>query len=181
MRSRSRGALACIFACGWFLGGCVAGSYSEQVPYNFDLSGTWELLPEASDSGPDLEEIASSELEQRSRGRNVDPLRSNAFLAQDSPVVVAETLEIEQDERSVGIAFDNGFYREYDWGKQRINDWDVVSGFEDGELRVTMNRKRNRLSESYELAERNTRLIVTVVSNSSGKHLRLRRVYSRAE
>lgn len=170
-------ALASAIGLMFFLTSCATNSLSVNVPYGFDLSGKWVLVPGESDEAPDLNAIASKELARETRGKRSDPMSSISFVIQDFPVLVADWLLIEQDDSSMGVEYSNTFYREVSWGKKVINDWKVSSGWSKGDLTLTFKRERVDATERFSLSSRNERLTITVSIKTPIDKMTFSRVY----
>ena len=164
----------------WLVGaGCASNPLSESVPYGFDLSGNWSLIAESSDDAPDLDEISADEIAKEKRGKKIDSRSSLSFLIQDFPVLVSDSLAIQQDSTSMGVRYSNSFYREVSWGNQNLGDWKVNSGWKQGDLVLLMSRRNVNARESFALSDRNQRLTVVVYIKTPLDKMTLERVFRR--
>ena len=151
-----------ILLCAFTLVGCISTPLNTNVPYGFDLNGTWQLIPDESDVAPDLNGIAERELAREKKGKKFDPASSISFVLQDFPVLVSDSFLINQDPYSMGVKYSNSFYREVNWGRQQIMDWRVETGWQGGELIIKMKRQDVSASETYALSDRNQKLSVSI-------------------
>lgn len=168
-----------VCATSLLLSGCPSSPLSGSVPYGFDLSGSWRILSESSDEAPDLNAIAAKELARAQRGKQIDSRSSISFIIQDFPVLVSTSLDIEQDETSMGVAYSNSFYREVSWGKHQMQDWKVNTGWSDGDLVLLLDRHKVDARETFALSERNQLLTITVSIQTPLDKMSLKRVFQR--
>jgi hypothetical protein len=111
---------------------------STEMQPGFNLSGHWRLDIGRSDATPDARSVVD-EMDRRMLGRpglrNPDEeIRDGAvfaFIGQDFPVLKAHTLEIEQQQDSMGIRYEPGGYRDISWGERTRGLWKITSGWDD--------------------------------------------------
>ena len=120
------------------LAGCGGIQLDEVNPQGVDLTGTWVLDKSASDATPDFKE-GLRDRRQRRRNDQVAERRRDvlaaagsgfAFITHDFQVLTAETLTIEQNNDSMGIAHAPGVYRDISWGERQRGLWEVYAGWE---------------------------------------------------
>lgn len=111
---------------------------STRVQPGFDLSGDWVLDRSRSDATPDTRRVVDEmdrEMLRRERGfntrREIADSAVFAFIAQDFPVLRANTLSIEQQADSMGIRYEPGGYRDVTWGERTRGLWTVSAGWDD--------------------------------------------------
>lgn len=111
---------------------------STRVRPGFDLTGNWELDRSRSDATPDTRRVVDEmdrEMLRREGGFNIRREIADsavfAFIAQDFPVLRANTLSIEQQADSMGIRYEPGGYRDVTWGERTRGLWTVSAGWDD--------------------------------------------------
>lgn len=149
-----------------WLAGCAGIELSSTPPPGFDLSGRWVLVPEASDEAPPLRRL-------RSRGGLL------SFITQDFPVLRAETLTIEQNRDSMGIAYDGRDYRDVSWGTRERGLWKVRAGWHEGRLMILWDADDADARQILSLSPDGNELRIDVRVKSGGENVAVSRVYRR--
>jgi len=160
---------------GWFRGcavalvliltGCSSAPPAVDVPPSFNLTGQWQLVPGQSDVPPTL-------LQLRARGGFLHLVTS------DFCTLEARTLRIEQDARSMGIACDEGTWRDVSWGERRRGLWEVQAGWLEDALVILSEAQDARASESFKLG--GDRLLTIVIElEAGGERIEITRTFSR--
>ena len=157
------------------MAGCTSLQY--ELPNSFNLSGEWALDEEASDASFDLTEIWDSEERAIFSGDRVDPTDSATFIVHDFPVVVSETIHIEQDSDSMGIRYDDAPYEDYKWGKNVRDGWRLDIGWDGQSLVVSKRRDSVKGSEFFSLSDSGEVLRVRVRVQSKDDSYAFHRVY----
>ena len=158
--------------------GCASLDYT--LPETFDLSGSWNLVEEASDSF-DLSDVWSDDDQRIIAGGDVDPTEFARFIEQDFPVVSSDSIRIEQDQESMGIQFQDAPYKDYSWGKQTRSGWRIEVGWVDDSLIIEKTRGNVKGTETYKWNPHSQALQIEVVVRSRGKSIKLDRVYTKGE
>lgn len=166
-----------VFAVVFLVPACE--TLDPSVPGGFELSGDWVLDRDASDAPPDLEAIRRREDRDVVRGRQSDAAASATFAVQDFPVLTATRLQIEQDDKSMGIRYDGVVYRDITWGERERDLWKVRAGWDEGDLVIRSLRGGTRGRETFALERSGTLLRVTVTIETGGQDVRSVRVYRR--
>ena len=148
-------------------------------PSSFDLSGTWVLNEVESDSPPDTDEIRRREDIDVLRGRQRDAQASSVFVVHDFPVVGAKQMVIEQDDRSMGIDYAGGGYRDVTWGERVRDYWTIRAGWRDDALVIESRRDPIRGTETMRLENSGRQLRVEVFVRTGGQDVRAVRVFAR--
>jgi hypothetical protein len=148
------------------LSACQGIPLQSHPPQNFDLSGTWQLVPEDSGSPPSQQSL-------RARGGML------AFVAQDFAILRAREMLIEQNPGSMGIFYDGRDYRDISWGTRRRGLWEVQAGWNEGRLVILSDAKDADASETLTLSPDGQRLRVDVEVRSRGENLAVTRVFRR--
>lgn len=157
--------------------GCASINY--EIPKTFDLTGSWVLDEDSSDTTPDLSKIQKSEQRRAISGRQSDPTGSASFIVHDFPVVAAEKMRIEQDVDSMGIQYEDAPYADYKWGRQLRNRWRIEVGWNGEALLISKTRDSVRGSETYTL--NGNILTVRVRVNTASERIVLDRVFTRKQ
>ncbi|MCE2459641.1 MAG: hypothetical protein J4F38_02555 [Pseudomonadales bacterium] len=157
----------------------ACNALDTNVPRGFNLTGDWVLVRDASDASPDIDAIRRREDRDVVRGRQSDAAASAAFAVQDFPVLTATRLEIEQDDRSMGMRFDGVDYRDISWGERERDLWRVHAGWFEGDLVIRSVRGGTRGREVFALERNGTILRVTVSIETGGQDVRSVRVFQR--
>ena len=152
---------------------------TPTVPFGFDIGGSWILVKEQSDLAPDVQKIGRNETARVLRGKIVDPVGSLVFAVQDFPVVVADNMNIEQDNTSMGISYGNGAYQDLVWGKRKRSGGVLRVGWSGEVLVVSSARKRIEGREEWRLDETEQLLSVKVLVKVAKDKLELVRVFRR--
>jgi hypothetical protein len=139
-----------------------------RPPENFDLTGTWLLVEDASGSPPPQRRL-------RSRGGML------AFVTGDFPVLRANEMRIEQSRDSMGIRYDGGDYRDVSWGIRERRLWEVRAGWHEGRLIILSTADDAQARETLTLSEDRQQLEVEVRIDSSGNDVHVTRVFRRSE
>ena len=168
---------ALVLGVAFLLPACSA--LDPNVPGGFELTGDWSLDDDASDAPPDVDAIRRREDRDVVRGRQSDAAASAAFAVQDFPVLTATRLEIEQDDRSMGIRYDGVLYRDVSWGERERDLWTVRAGWDEGDLVIRSVRGAVRGRETFALERNGMRLRVTVSIETGGQDVRSVRVFRR--
>lgn len=159
----------------------VAGCTSLQyvLPQSFNLSGDWTLDEEASDASFDVSEIWDSEKRAIFAGDAPDPTDSATFIVHDFPVVVSNSVHIEQDDESMGIRYDDAPYEDYKWGRNIRDGWRLDVGWDGRSLVVSKRRDSVKGTEIFSLNDSGDVLRVRVRVQSKDKNYTFDRVYAR--
>jgi len=147
--------------------GCGSNAPAVDVPASFDLSGTWQLLPGQSDVPPTL-------LQLRARGGFLHLVTS------DFCILEARSLRIEQDARSMGIACDEGTWRDVSWGERRRGLWEVQSGWRQDALVILSTAEDAEAIETFRLEGQRV-LSILIELNAGGERIAITRTYTRSE
>lgn len=146
-----------------------SSNLATEVPPRLDLSGDWVL-----DGEPELPPMRDRERPRggSERPRGVDPMRL--------PMLEARGMVIEQNADSMGIAYENGAYRDISWGSRALRLADVRAGWDGSDLVIRTRTSTYDLLERYQLSEdgRDLRLEIQL-DPAFGKDLNLVREYRR--
>jgi hypothetical protein len=146
--------------------GCGGVPLQSQPPNDFDLSGSWLLVPEASGSPP-------SDRALRARGGVL------SFVAQDFAVLRAREMQIEQTAGSMGVYYDGRDYRDVSWGTRRRGLWEVNAGWHEGRLVILSDARDADARETMTLSPDGQRLRIDVEVKSRGETVAVTRVFRR--
>ena len=149
-----------------FLGACAGLQLEQRPPEGFDLTGTWRLVEDASDTPPTHRRL-------RARGGML------AFVTQDFPVLRATEMRIQQSPDSMGIRYDGRHYRDVSWGERRRGLWEVRAGWHEGDLYILSDAADADAREILRLSDEGRRLDVDVRVESGGEDVELTRVFRR--
>jgi hypothetical protein len=150
------------------LAACQSVPLQSHPPQGFDLSGSWQLVPEDSGSPPSQQSL-------RARGGML------SFVAQDFAVLRAREMHIEQNPGSMGIYYDGRDYRDVSWGTRRRGLWEVQAGWNEGRLVILSKANDADARETLTLAPDGQRLRVDIEVKSKGENLALTRVFRRQQ
>lgn len=148
-----------------FVAGCTSAPPAVEVPPSFNLSGNWQLVPGQSDVPPTL-------LQLRARGGFLHLITS------DFCTLEARSLRIEQDARSMGIACDEGTWRDVSWGERRRGLWEVQAGWRENALVILSEAQDATASESFSL--QGDQLTIVIELEAGGERIAITRTFSRA-
>ena len=169
-------ALVCLLLVG---AGC--SSLSTDVPVAFNLSGDW-IISESeseseseSDSGPDSNAPIERSDRARSHGRGADIGFDRAAL----PMIDARAMVIEQDATSMGIAYQNGTYRDVSWGERDLRLADVAAGWDGPDLVIETESRSYDMVERYQLRPDGNLRVVIHLDPARGEKIKVVRVYRR--
>ncbi len=147
-----------------------------------DLTGTWQLDIDASDSTDAIEGkpprglrpnySVQEEMRRIGRGSGL------AFIAHDFQVLKAKRLKIEQSGDSMGVQHWPGVYRDVTWGQRDRGLWKVYAGWEQNDLLIQSKSKDMGVLERYQLLG-NDQLNIQITVNADGETIDLRRVFRR--
>mgnify|MGYP001824641377 CR=1 FL=1 len=158
-------ALALLPACGQI-------PLEASAPERFDLSGHWVQT--------DRPPAGSSD---QGRGEGGSRRSSNgvtsAFMAQDFPLLVAQEMRIEQDDRSMGIEYTRGSYRDVTWGERRRGVWEVRAGWNEGALHIYSSAADVSAAEIWQLSADGQRLDIQI-SVKGNREQEFRRSFRRS-
>lgn len=145
---------------------CTTIDLTRQSPPGFDLTGTWQLVEEASGTLPSHRRL-------RARGGML------AFVTHDFPVLEAGEMRIEQNPDSMGIRYDGRDYRDVSWGERQRGLWEVRAGWHEGNLLIISDANDADATETLTLSDGGQRLQVDVHIDSGGEELQVTRVFRR--
>jgi hypothetical protein len=145
---------------------CGGVPLQPTAPQDFDLSGSWRLIPGASGSPPSPQRL-------RARGGMI------AFVTEDFPVLWADALLIEQNPGSMGIYYDGRNYRDVSWGTRRRGLWEVTAGWSEGSLIILSKARDANARESLTLSPDGQRLRVDIEVRSGSETVAVNRVFGR--
>ncbi|MEQ8859209.1 MAG: hypothetical protein RIC56_11210 [Pseudomonadales bacterium] len=148
------------------LGACTGMDLEPSPPPQFDLSGRWVLLEDASDDAPTRRVL-------RARGGML------SFVTQDFPVLRAREMRIEQSRDSMGVRYDEADYRDVSWGTRKRGLWEVRAGWSEGRLIIISDARDADGQEIFTLSPDGRRLTVDVRVVSSGDDVNVTRVFER--
>ena len=147
-----------------------------------DLTGTWQLDIDASDSAEGIKgkpprgirpnHSVQEEMRRIGRGSGL------AFIAHDFQVLKAKRLKIEQSGDSMGVQHWPGVYRDVTWGQRDRGLWKVYAGWEQNDLLIQSKSKDMGVLERYQLLG-NDQLNIQITVNADGETIDLRRVFRR--
>jgi len=152
----------------WLVAGCTSVSLDDQAPAGFDLGGNWVLDPASSEVTPEVRRL-------RQRGVSI------AMVAQDFVVLRCRRMEIEQNADSMGVAYDDGSYRDISWGVRDRGLWEVNAGWDEGALRILSRAHDAKAEETMTLADAGRRLVVRVLVEADNDHLDITRTFVREQ
>tara|TARA_B100001057_G_scaffold368792_1_gene372353 strand:- start:166 stop:768 length:603 start_codon:yes stop_codon:yes gene_type:complete len=162
--------------------GCGGLNLEPQPIRPTNLSGTWQLDTEASDSANALRNKPSrsvrpnrsirEEIQRISRGSGL------AFIAQDIQVLKAKRLKIEQGDDSMGVQHWPGVYRDVTWGQRERGLWRVYAGWELSDLLIQSSADDMRVLERYQLVS-SDEMRVTIIVTADGQTKELQRLFRR--
>lgn len=155
----------CAVAVAFFVTGCTSAPPAVDVPPSFNLSGNWQLVPGQSDVPPTL-------LQLRARGGFLHLVTS------DFCTLEARSLRIEQDAQSMGIACDEGTWRDVSWGERRRGLWQVQAGWLEDALVILSDAQDARASESFRL-EGDRLLTIVIELEAGGERIAITRTFTR--
>ena len=159
------------------LTGCASMTY--EIPSSFDLTGRWNLVVDASDPAPDVDEIWDTERQASVEGRRTDPRASAIFIEQDFPVVKSSFIEISQDDNFIGFQYEDTPYVDLNWGEQIRDGWFVEVGWIGQSLKINKSREAIQGEERLTLTESGDRLEIMVKVTTSREKFSLKRVYDK--
>jgi hypothetical protein len=148
------------------LAACTTLQLDATPPADFDLTGTWFLIEDESESPPSHRRL-------RARGGML------AFITQDFPVLRARGMQIEQSRDSMGISYKPNGYRDISWGTRNRGLWEVRAGWHENSLYVLSDASDARARETFTLSEGGRRLDVSVRIDSRGDDVEVVRVFRR--
>lgn len=157
--------------------GCANITY--EVPNSFDLSGRWNLVVDASDPAPDVDAIWDTERQASVEGQRSDPTSSAIFIEQDFPVVKSSFIEIAQDEKFIGLQYEDTPFIDLNWGRQIRDGWFVDVGWIGRSLIIAKKREAIQGMEKLTLTESGERLEITVKVTANREKFSLKRVYDK--
>ncbi|GHA12260.1 hypothetical protein GCM10008090_22680 [Arenicella chitinivorans] len=187
----------CLSAVTFLLVACTTLSYSS--PESVDLSGTWlvdESLSERvmmrppRDSKQRGDRDGGSKPRKRTRPEGGGGMRSSESggpagrydvddytAAQVLTPAAANSSElmIEHVPESMGIRYQNGKYRDIDWGKTAQGNRKMTAGWQGPKLIIETSARRGAITETFSLNE--TRNTLTIVYDVNGNEFV--RVYRR--
>lgn len=171
MLTRSLQRVAPIILIGFFLTSC-ATTLDYDSPTTVDLTGTWVLDSELSQvvifpvtkaSGKRARPQGGGRDGKQRGGRSKPdgqerPDRSSENGGTDRPkpnrdAALATEMIIEQAVDSMGVMYQNGKYREVDWGEVERRAITITAGWADETLIIKSKDSRTTLSEFYTLNE----------------------------
>lgn len=161
------------------LTGCASMTY--DVPSSFDLTGRWNLVVDASDPTPDVDEIWDTERQASVEGQRTDPTASAIFIEQDFPVVKSSFIEISQDENFIGFQYEDTPYVDLNWGEQIRDGWLFQVGWMGQSLIINKEREAIQGRERLTLTESGDRLEIVVKVTTSREKFSLKRVYDKEQ
>lgn len=159
--------------------GCANMTY--QVPNSFDLSGRWNLVVDASDPAPDVDAIWDTERQASVEGQRSDPTASAIFIEQDFPVVKSSFIEIAQDEKFIGLQYEDTPFIDLNWGRQVRDGWFLDVGWIGQSLIIAKKREAIQGIEKLTLTESGERLEITVKVIANREKFSLTRVYDKEQ
>lgn len=162
--SRSWLALACISLIAT---GC--SSLSTEVPKAFDLSGSWVITGVDSDAQAERSDRA------RLHGRGTDVGFDPAAL----PMIDARAMIIEQDATSMGIAYQNGVYRDVSWGERELRHTEVAAGWDGPDLVIETEGRSYDMVERYQLGPDGNLRVEIHLDPARGERINRVHVYRR--
>lgn len=163
-------ALVCLLLVG---AGC--SSLSTDVPVAFDLSGDWIISESESESqSPSDARIGQSDRARR-RGHEADVGFDPAAL----PMIDARAMVIEQDATSMGIAYQNGTYRDVSWGERDLRFADVAAGWDGPDLVIETESGRYDMVERYQLSPDGYLRVEIHLDPARGKKINVVHIYRR--
>ncbi|MDP6374735.1 MAG: hypothetical protein QF921_00525 [Pseudomonadales bacterium] len=167
-------------------GGCSSIDLDPRVPEGFDLSGRWRLNSAMSDQSPDPRALRGEPREVARRERaglaQSSPRGGSGamkFIVQDFPILAANSLDIEQNEDSMGVKYDHGAYRDVSWGYRERGIWEVWAGWEEGVLVILSEANDVKAREALALEPGGERLVVDLQVRAERRDVNLRRVFDR--
>jgi len=161
----------------WLLLTVGCSSIATAPPDGFDLTGVWRLDAAASDVAPAREHIVEPEHRRlpADGARGPPPFRPSDF-----PLLLADTLVIEQDPQSMGIEYVGLGYRDVTFGEREWGGWKIEAGWDDaGELRVHMKRRGTAYEERYRLEAGGARLVVVATVDTRRGERTVTRLFAR--
>ena len=162
-----RAQAAGLFGCTVLLIVGCAGTPLDYAPDpGFDLTGSWELVPELSDEAPPSGRL-------RSRGSMI------AFITQDFPVLRSRRMHIEQNRDSMGIEYDGREYRDVSWGVRQRGLWEVEAGWLEGNLVIVSEAPDGDARETFGLSPDGQMLTIDIRVSSGRQEFALTRIFSR--
>ena len=177
---RTAGPMAA-FALLMAVAGCGSVPLDTEAPTRFDLNGHWVLHPGLSDPPPDGRRLQAESdrgfLEGRRLGGGGGGML--AFVVEDFPVLKSKSMVIEQDQRSMGIRYENGAYRDVSWGERKRGLWRVSAGWLEGSLVIASKAADATARETLRLSEDGRRMTVAVEVKSGGSSLSAVRTFDR--
>jgi len=185
--------------------GCA--SLSTETPADYDLTGQWQLIAAISDS-PNLAALGKSRGSargpaaqrqpqggrrgggQRSGGRGRSggqtggPPTGSVGGGRNVPVtvavLVAKTLDIEQNTESMGVSYDGTNYRDVSWGERKRGFLTVDAGWnKDKQLVINTQGDRFPIKELHILSDDRSRLTIMVELDGGKDNMTFKRVFER--
>lgn len=141
------------------LAGCGQIPLEDSAPERFDLSGHWLQAdnPRSPDGRSDPGAPGG-----RPAGGGAPGGMASGFMAQDFPLLIAREMRIEQDDRSMGIEYARGSYRDVTWGERRRGIWKVRAGWHDGALYIYSDTTDISAAEVWQLSADGQRLDISI-------------------
>lgn len=146
--------------------GCSGIVLTPTAPPDFDISGDWELVEDLSDPAPQTQDL-------RRRGLAI------SFVAQDFPILSANTMSVEQNSDSMGVRFDQGNYRDVSWGTRERGLWKINAGWKDGQLYIISKASDAKATETLRLESGGERLVVNIDIKADSESISVTRVFRR--
>jgi hypothetical protein len=165
----------------WIALGCsllvVVGcsNLSTEVPHAFDLSGDWVIAGAAPGAEVERPDRAghSERAGRHGRGGHV------GFDPATLPMIDARAMVIEQDATSMGIAYQNGTYRDVSWGERDLRLAEVAAGWDGPDLVIETESRSYDMVERYRLgADGNLHLEIRL-DPAQGDQINVVQVYRR--
>lgn len=164
--SRSGIALGCLLLVA---AGC--SNLSTEVPEAFDLSGDWIISDSDSDSD------AQVERSDRARRRGYGP--DMGFDPAALPMIDARAMIIEQDSTSMGIAYQDGTYRDVSWGERDLRLADVSAGWDGPDLVIETEGVSYEMVERYQLSSDGHLRVEIRLDPARGERINVVNIYRR--
>jgi hypothetical protein len=153
--------------------GC--SSLSTDVPHAFDLSGDWVIVGSAPDAqvGHPARTGHSDRAGRHGRGANV------GFDPATLPMIDAQAMVIEQDATSMGIAYQNGTYRDVSWGERDLRLAEVEAGWDGPDLVIETEGRSYDMVERYRLGSDGNLRLEIHLDPARGDQINVVHIYRR--
>ncbi|NKB99670.1 MAG: hypothetical protein GKR90_14405 [Pseudomonadales bacterium] len=165
---------------------CSGIELVEDNPIGVDLTGSWVLDYADSDATPDFKQGLGGRKRARRTNDQVIKQRNDvlgalgsgfAFVVHDFQILSADSITVEQNHDSMGIAHEPGVYRDVSWGERQRGLWEVYAGWEEQDLVILSKAPDMSVLERY-IVKRD-RMTVELTIEADDEERTVRRIFNR--